>query len=78
MPSSIFRRVNSVPKDLSTSEQRILSTWILGVSLIIGLSALGFLLGKAMIDIKQLERSITVKGLSEHEYPADVVICPIQ
>ncbi|HET8806931.1 MAG TPA: SIMPL domain-containing protein [Methylophaga sp.] len=59
------------------SEQRALPAWILGVSLIIGLSALGFLLGKALLDMKQLERSVTVKGLSEHEYPADVVIWPI-
>ncbi|MDT8311541.1 MAG: hypothetical protein RQ732_08865 [Methylophaga sp.] len=60
------------------SEQRVLPAWILGISLIIGLSALGFLLGKALLDMKQLERSVTVKGLSEHEYPADIVIWPIQ
>ncbi|MEX1201403.1 MAG: SIMPL domain-containing protein [Methylophaga sp.] len=60
------------------SEQRVIPAWILGISLIIGLSALGFLLGKALLDMKQLERSVTVKGLSEHEYPADVVIWPIQ
>ncbi|MEX0615308.1 MAG: SIMPL domain-containing protein [Methylophaga sp.] len=60
------------------SEQRVIPAWILGLSLIIGLSALGFLLGKALLDMKQLERSVTVKGLSEHEYPADVVIWPIQ
>ena len=60
------------------SEQRTLPAWILGISLFLGLSALGFLLGKALLDMKQLERSVTVKGLSEHEYPADIVIWPIQ
>lgn len=60
------------------SEQRVIPAWILGISIIIGLSALGFLLGKALLDMKQLERSVTVKGLSEHEYPADIVIWPIQ
>ncbi len=60
------------------SEQRVIPAWILGISLIIGLSALGFLLGKALLDMKQLERSVTVKGLSEHDYPADIVIWPIQ
>lgn len=60
------------------SEQRALPAWILGVSLFLGLSTLGFLLGKSLLDMKQLERSVTVKGLSEHEYPADIVIWPIQ
>ena len=60
------------------SEQRTLPAWILGISLFLGLSALGFLLGKALLDMKQLERSVTVKGLSEHEYPAEIVIWPIQ
>lgn len=60
------------------SEPKVLPAWILGISLVLGLSALGFLLGKALLDMKQLERSVTVKGLSEHEYPADIVIWPIQ
>ncbi|AFJ02249.1 protein of unknown function DUF541 [Methylophaga frappieri] len=44
----------------------------------IGLALLGSLLGTALLDMKQLERSVTVKGLSEHEYEADIVIWPIQ
>jgi hypothetical protein len=51
---------------------------ILGGALFLGLTLLGFQLGKALIDFKQLERSVTVKGLSERDYPADVVIWPIQ
>lgn len=54
------------------------TAWILGGALFLGLSLLGFQLGKALIDFKQFERSVTVKGLSEREYPADVVIWPIQ
>ena len=50
---------------------------ILGVFIFLGLSALGMLLGKAAIDYKQLDRSVTVKGLSEKEYQADIVIWPI-
>lgn len=50
---------------------------IVGVSLILGLAALGALLGNALLDFRQLDRSVTVKGLSEREQLADVVIWPI-
>jgi len=51
---------------------------ILGVFVFLGLSTLGYLLGNAAIEFKQFDRSVTVKGLSEREYPADIVIWPIQ
>ena len=54
------------------------SAVILGISLIVGLSALGTILGDAAIRFKEYERTVTVKGLSEREYPADIVIWPIQ
>ncbi|USE39356.1 SIMPL domain-containing protein [Endozoicomonas sp. SCSIO W0465] len=54
------------------------SALILGISVFLGLSCLGYLLANAAIDYKLYERSVTVKGLSEREYQADVVIWPIQ
>ncbi|WP_422445740.1 MULTISPECIES: SIMPL domain-containing protein [unclassified Endozoicomonas] len=54
------------------------SALILGISVFLGLSCLGYLLANAAIEYKQYERSVTVKGLSEREYQADVVIWPIQ
>jgi len=50
----------------------------LGCFMLIGLTALGYLLAKAALDHKALDRTVTVKGLSEREYPADLVIWPIQ
>jgi len=47
---------------------------ILGVFVFLGLSTLGYLLGNAAVEFKQFDRSVTVKGLSEREYPADIVI----
>lgn len=50
----------------------------LGVSIFLGLSTLGYLLGNALLEYKQLERTVNVKGLSEKEFEADIVIWPIQ
>lgn len=49
----------------------------LGISIMLGLAALGYLLGHAAIQVKEYERSVTAKGLSEREFPADEVIWPI-
>lgn len=54
------------------------SALILGAFIFLGLAALGFQLGKSAVDIKEYERTVSVKGLSERDYPADVVIWPIQ
>ena len=50
----------------------------LGLSLLLGLTALGLLLGRAAIDFKEHERTVHAKGLAEREVPADIVIWPIQ
>ena len=49
----------------------------LGLSIFLGLAALGYLLGQAAVQVKEFERTVTAKGLSEREYPADVVIWPV-
>ena len=51
---------------------------ILGISIFLGLTVLGYILGSSAIDIKEYERTVSVKGLSERESPADIVIWPIQ
>ncbi|WP_166425713.1 SIMPL domain-containing protein [Paraglaciecola sp. 20A4] len=54
------------------------SALILGAFLCAGLVALGYQISHSVIEYRQFERSVTVKGLSEQEYPADIVIWPIQ
>ena len=49
----------------------------LGLCLVAGLAALGYLIGEAAVLVKEYERSVSAKGLSEREYPADVVIWPV-
>ncbi|MBI9106108.1 MAG: SIMPL domain-containing protein [Spirochaetales bacterium] len=56
----------------------IASTLIIGLSIILGLSSLGLLVGSAAVKFKSLDRTVTVKGLSEQEHKADIVIWPIQ
>ncbi|MEX0773998.1 MAG: SIMPL domain-containing protein [Balneolales bacterium] len=51
---------------------------ILGISIFLGLAALGYLLSNAIVTFKEYERTVTVKGLSEQEHPADIVIWPIR
>ncbi len=54
------------------------SAFILGAFLAFGLIVSGYLLGNTAIKFKEFERTVTVKGLSEQEHKADIVIWPIQ
>ncbi|MEN8133604.1 MAG: SIMPL domain-containing protein [Pseudomonadota bacterium] len=56
---------------------RKVSALILGTFLFLGLTSLGYLLGNSAIEYREYERTVTVKGLSEREYDADIVIWPI-
>ena len=58
-------------------QTRQVSALILGLSLCFGMTALGSILGYSAIKHKEFERTVTVKGLSEREYPADIVIWTI-
>ncbi len=49
----------------------------LGLFLFLGLAVLGYQLGDSAIRFKEYERTVRVKGLSEKEYPADIVLWPI-
>ena len=52
--------------------------FIFGIFIFLGLGLLGVLLGNAAVKYKTLDRTVTVKGLSEREAEADIVIWPIQ
>jgi hypothetical protein len=60
------------------AEQSRANALILGLSILLGLAALGQILGSAAVRVKEYERSVTAKGLSEREYRADIVLWPIQ
>jgi hypothetical protein len=51
---------------------------ILGAFLCAGLIVLGYLISSSIIRIKELNRSVSVKGLSEREVTANVAIWPIK
>ena len=50
---------------------------VLGLLLLVGLVGLGYLLAQSIMDIKLLDRTVEVKGLSEREVAADIAIWPI-
>ena len=49
----------------------------LGLCILIGLSILGFTLGNSLVNMKNLDRTVVVKGLSEKEVMSDTVVWPI-
>ena len=51
---------------------------IIAVAVIISCAILGSFFVKGLTDFRAMERSVTVKGLSEREFVADTVIWPIQ
>ena len=57
---------------------RIGPAFVLGLFLCAGLLGLGYWVTSAFMQVKALERSVTVKGLAEREVPADVAIWPIR
>ncbi|MCU7853862.1 MAG: SIMPL domain-containing protein [Candidatus Thiodiazotropha sp. (ex Monitilora ramsayi)] len=59
-------------------KSRISTALIFGVLFCVGLGLLGVTLSKGLIEMKALERTVVVKGLSEREVPADLAIFPIK
>lgn len=54
------------------------SAFILGIFLFLGLVISGYILSNTAIKFKEYERTVKVKGLSERDFKADIVIWPIQ
>jgi hypothetical protein len=54
------------------------SMFTLGIFILLGLSSLGYFISSSVVKFKQYDRSVTVKGLSQKEYKADIVLWPIK
>jgi len=50
---------------------------ILGICIALGLSSLGFLFKLSVIEFKQFDRTVVVKGLAEREVEATLVVYPL-
>ncbi len=59
-------------------QQNKISSTLLGFFIFLGLFSVGYFIQNSTVKFKQYDRTVTVKGLSEKEYKADVVIWPIQ
>jgi uncharacterized protein len=62
---------------MPSDRNRITEAAILGLCLLIGLGLLGYLVSHSLTQLKLMERSVEVKGLSEREVSADIAIWPI-
>jgi len=51
---------------------------LLALAIAFGTSAAGWFIGKGFTDARALERTVSVKGLSERDVPADVAIWPLE
>ena len=60
------------------NERNIISAVLLGTLLWVGLATMGLLLSEGIIKFRDMERVVSVKGLSERDMPADVAIWPIR
>jgi len=54
------------------------SALVLGAFICLGMILAGWILGSSAVKIKQYERIVSVKGLSEREVKADVAVWPIR
>ena len=57
---------------------RMGEAFFLGLFIFLGLAALGYLISETTLKVKGMDRTVTVKGLSEREVPADIAIWPIK
>jgi hypothetical protein len=60
------------------NNQTVSSAFTLGALICIGLSILGYLLADSLPRMKAMDRTVSVKGLSEKEVPADIAIWPVR
>jgi len=59
------------------SDRSPLPALVLGVCLAAGLTGGGFLVGRGLFRARATERVVTVRGFSEREVPADLVLWPV-
>jgi len=59
-------------------EKNIGGSFVLGLFIALGLIGLGFFTSQAVLKVKGMERSVSVKGLAQKEVHADTAIFPIR
>jgi hypothetical protein len=78
MPASDKGENRHGRKGWTMNDRNIGGSFILGALLCAGLALLGYFVYTGVVTVKALERTVTVKGLSEREVQADIAIWPIK
>ncbi len=63
---------------MESSSRNSNPAFVHGVFLLAGLGLLGWFFAHGLVGMKELDRTIVVKGLSEREVPADIAIWPVK
>ena len=58
-------------------QEKTIPAAVLGLSVALGLAAGGYLVGRAVREVRAADRYVTVKGFAEREVAADLVVWPI-
>ncbi len=59
-------------------ESSTFGDFLLGLFIAVGLIGFGYLLSSTIIKVKEMDRTVSVKGLAEKQVKADIAIYPIQ
>jgi hypothetical protein len=65
-------------KGFEMQERSVGGSFVLGVLIAVGLIGMSFIISEAVLKVKSMERSVSVKGLAQKAVKADTAIFPIR
>lgn len=66
------------PKEIIMQERSIIGSVLIGALFCVGMATAALIVSEGMVQFRDKDRTVAVKGLSEREVPADMAIWPIR